>query len=471
MPEPLWTWTELAAAAHGTAEGAPAWPIRGLSIDSRSLRPGDVFVALRDKRDGHAFVPAAFRAGAVAAIVANDYRPSGSLPALLRVKDPLQGLINVARAARLRSAARMIAITGSVGKTGTKEMLSLCLSELGRTHAAEKSYNNHWGVPLTLARLPRETEYGVFEIGMNHAGEIAPLATLVTPHEALITSVEPVHLGHFNSVAEIAEAKAEILTGLVPGGTAILPRDNPHFRLLRERAAAVGARIVTFGYHQDADFRGLQVDLGPKGSSVIAGFGTQRFPYRLSAAGEHYVKNSLAVLAALSALGVDIMRSLPALARVSPPAGRGARIALETAGGPILLIDESYNANPASVRAALAAMATTPRESYPRRIAVLGDMLELGPAAADLHRGLKDAIDAAGVDLVLACGPNMRLLHESLSAGQRGAWAQTSVELVDHLLDAVGAGDVVMIKGSLGTNMAPLLAALMTRFRSVRSGG
>jgi UDP-N-acetylmuramoyl-tripeptide--D-alanyl-D-alanine ligase len=302
MPEPLWTWSELAAAAQGTAEGQPAWPIRGLSIDSRSLRPGEVFVALSDKRDGHEFVPAAFRAGAVAAIVARAYRPTASFPALLRVDDPLQGLTNIARAARLRSAARIIAITGSVGKTGTKEMLSLCLSELGRTHAAEKSYNNHWGVPLTLARLPRETEYGVFEIGMNHAGEIAPLAALVTPHEALITSVEAVHLGHFNSVAEIAEAKAEILTGLVPGGTAILPRDNPHFRLLRERAAALGARIVTFGYHQDADFRGLQVDLGPKGSSVIAGFGTQRFPYRLGAAGEHYVKNSLAVLAALSAL-------------------------------------------------------------------------------------------------------------------------------------------------------------------------
>ena len=471
MAEPLWTWTELVAAAQGTAEGAPAWPIRGLSIDSRSLRPGDVFVALSDKRDGHAFVPAAFRAGAVAAMVAREYQPSGSCPALVRVADPLQGLISIARAARLRSAARIIAITGSVGKTGTKEMLSLCLGELGRTHAAEKSYNNHWGVPLTLARLPRATEYGVFEIGMNHAGEIAPLAALVTPHEALITSVEPVHLGHFNSVAEIAEAKAEILTGLVPGGTAILPRDNPHFRLLRERAAAVGARIVTFGYHQDADFRGLQVDLGPKGSSVIAGFGTQRFPYRLGAAGEHYVKNSLAVLAALSALGVDIMRTLPALARISPPAGRGARIPLETADGQILLIDESYNANPASVRAALAAMATTPRETFARRIAVLGDMLELGQTAPDLHRGLKDAIDAAGVDLVLACGPLMRLLQESLSVGQRGAWTQTSLELVDPLLETVGAGDVVMIKGSLGSNMAPLVAALLTRFRPVRSGG
>jgi UDP-N-acetylmuramoyl-tripeptide--D-alanyl-D-alanine ligase len=471
MPEPLWTWTELVRAAGGSAEGAPSWPIRGFSIDSRSLNPGDVFVALTDKRDGHDFVPAAFRAGAVAAIVSRHYQRGGATNALIRVDDPLEALVSIGRAARLSSAARIVAITGSVGKTGTKEMLSLCLGELGRTHAAEKSYNNHWGVPLTLARLAREAHYAVFEIGMNRPGEIGPLASLVTPHLALITGVEPVHLAQFGSLAEIAEAKAEILHGLVPGGSAILPRDNAHFKLLRERALAVGAKILTFGYHQDADFRGLQVDLGPKGSSVIAGFGTQRFPYRLGAPGEHYVKNSLAVLAALSALGVDIMRSLPALARVSALPGRGARTVFETPDGPILLIDESYNANPTSVRAALATMATTPRDAYPRRIAVLGDMLELGDTAPDLHKGLKDAIDAAGVDLVLACGPLMRGLHDSLPAAQRGAWTETSLELVAALIDTVQAGDVVMIKGSLGTNMAPLVAALLAHFRPARSGG
>jgi UDP-N-acetylmuramoyl-tripeptide--D-alanyl-D-alanine ligase len=471
MPEPLWSWSELVAAAQGSAEGTPAWPIRGFSIDSRTLRPGDVFVALQDKRDGHEFVPAAFRAGAVAAIVARSYQKSGVNLALLRVGDPLEALGNIAKAARLRADARVIAITGSVGKTTTKQMLSLCLGELGATHAAEKSYNNHWGVPLSLARLPRDAAYGVFELGMNHAGEIAPLAALVTPHEALITTVEAVHLGHFKSVAEIAEAKAEILAGLVPGGTAILPRDNPHFKLLRERALTVGAKIVTFGYHQDADFRGLQVDLGPKGSSVIAGCGTQRFPYRLTVPGEHYVKNSLAVLAALSALDVDIMKSLPALARLSAPAGRGARTLLEVPAGQALLIDESYNANPASVRAALAAMATTSREAYPRRLAVLGDMLELGATAADLHIGLKDAIDAAGVDLVFSCGELMRTLHNALAPGQRGAWADTSLALLDPLLASVRAGDVIMIKGSLGSNMAPLVAALLARFAPVRSGG
>src|SRR5499426_4176528 len=211
MLEPLWTWPDLVAAARGIADGTPAWPVRGFSIDTRSLRPGEVFVALTDKRDGHDFVPAAFRAGAVAAIVARHYQRGGASNALLRVADPLEALSSIGRAARLRARARIIAITGSVGKTGTKEMLSLCLSELGRTHAAEKSYNNQWGVPLTLARLPRDSDYGVFEIGMNHPGEIRPLAGLVIPHAAVITSVEAVHLGYFNSVADIAEAKAEIL--------------------------------------------------------------------------------------------------------------------------------------------------------------------------------------------------------------------------------------------------------------------
>ncbi len=412
MSEPLWQWDELVAAAQGRAEGAPSRPVTGFSIDTRSLSPGDVFVALKDSRDGHAFVPQAFQAGAAAALVADSH--AGKLPggALIRVADPLRALEAIGRAARARTNARIVAVTGSVGKTGTKEMLRLCLASVGDTHAAEKSYNNHWGVPLTLARMPQDAAYAVLEIGMNHAGEIAPLAEMVRPHVAVVTTVEPVHPGQFASIQAIAEEKAQIFTGLVPGGGAVLPRDNAHFPLLRERAANVGARIATFGYHEEADFRALQVDLGPKGSSVIAGQGSQRFPYRVGAPGEHYVKNSLAVLATLGALGVDIMRCLPALARVAAPAGRGARILLEAGtaaapAAPILLIDESYNANPASVRAALAAMPPTPREAHPRRTAVLGGMLELGEASADLHRGLKEAVDAAGADLVLARGPMM----------------------------------------------------------------
>jgi UDP-N-acetylmuramoyl-tripeptide--D-alanyl-D-alanine ligase len=272
-------------------------------------------------------------------------------------------------------------------------------------------------------------------------------------------------------VEAIAEAQAEILAGLVPGGGAVLPRDNPHFPLLRERASSIGAKIATFGYHNEADFRALQVDLGAKGSSVIAGHGTQRFPYRLGAPGEHYVRNSLAVLATLNALGADAMRCLPGLARISAPVGRGARTLLDVPDGQILLIDESYNANPASVRAALAAMATTPREAFARRIAVLGDMLELGEAAPDLHRALEEAVAASGVDLVLACGPMMRHLFDGLARAQQGAWAPSSAELAPALLEAVRAGDAVMIKGSLGTRMALLVEAMVARFGPGRPGG
>jgi UDP-N-acetylmuramoyl-tripeptide--D-alanyl-D-alanine ligase len=471
MSEPLWQWDDLVAATQGYADGTPALRITGFSIDSRSLEPGDVFVALQDARDGHEFVPAAFKAGAAAAIVARGYARGSLAGALLRVGDPLRALEAIGRAARVRANAKIVAVTGSVGKTGTKEMLRQCLALAGPTHAAEKSYNNHWGVPLTLARMPQASAYAVCEIGMNHPGEIIPLAEMVRPHVAVITSVEPVHLAQFPSIEAIAEAKAEIFAGLVPGGAAVLPRDNLHFPLLRDRALAVGARIVTFGYHDDADFRALQVDLGPKGSSAIAGYGSQRFPYRIGAPGEHYVKNSLAVLATLNALGADAMRCLPGLARISAPTGRGARTLLEAPDGQILLIDESYNANPASVRAALASMASTPRDAFPRRVAVLGDMLELGDAEESLHRGLKEAVDAAGVDLVLACGLRMAPLLEELAASQRGDWAPTSADLEPLLLDAVQAGDVVMIKGSLGTRMAPLVAALLARFGPGRPGG
>ena len=471
MPEALWQWQDLVAASGGTAEGTPALRVTGFSIDTRTLAPGDVFVALQDARDGHEFVPAAFKAGAGGAIVSRTFDRGQLGGPLLRVDDPLRALEAIGGAARLRSNARIVAVTGSVGKTGTKEMLRLCLALAGETHAAEKSYNNHWGVPLTLARMPADAEYAVFEIGMNHAGEIAPLAEMVRPHVALITTVEPVHLGYFASVEEIAEAKAEILTGLVPGGTAILPRDNPHFDLLRERAAAVGAKIVTFGYHAEADYRALQIDVGPKGSSVIAGHGSHRFPYRVGAPGEHYVRNSLAVLAALQALGADAMRCLPALARVTAPVGRGARTLLDVPDGQILLIDESYNANPASVQAALAALATTPREAFGRRVAVLGDMLELGEASAELHRSLKGAVDAAGVDLVLACGPMMKLLLEELPRNRQGTWAPHSLELSHAVLDTIRAGDVVMVKGSLGTRMAPIVEAMLARFGPGKPGG
>jgi UDP-N-acetylmuramoyl-tripeptide--D-alanyl-D-alanine ligase len=464
MTAPLWQWDELVAAAQGRPDGTPAAAITGVSIDTRTLRPGDLFVALEAERDGHAFVADAFAAGAAAALVSHGYASGKSAGALLRVADPLAALEAVGCAARARSSARLVAVTGSAGKTGTKEMLRLCLGDAGAVHASEKSYNNHWGVPLTLARMPKTAEFGVFEIGMNHAGEITPLTRMVRPHAAVITTVEPVHLAYFPSVEAIAEAKAEILSGLVPDGTAVLPHDNPHFALLRQRALGAGAKVVSFGYVEDADVRCIQANMDAKGTSVIAGVDSQRFRYRVGAPGEHYVKNSLAVLAALMALGVDAMRCLTALVKVAAPTGRGARVALRHRDGPVLLIDESYNANPASVRAALAAMSTVPRGDFPRRVAVLGDMLELGPAAAELHRGLKEAVDAAGIDLVFACGPMMKLLFDELKPAQQGAWTPDSAGLAPRLLDAVEAGDVVMIKGSLASRMGPLAEAMRTRF-------
>jgi UDP-N-acetylmuramoyl-tripeptide--D-alanyl-D-alanine ligase len=470
MSDVLWSWEELVQAAGGVADGAPAVPITGFSIDTRTIQPGDVFVALRDARDGHAFVGSAFERGAAAALVEKGYARSPSDGALLRVENPLEGLRRIARAARKRASARIVAVTGSVGKTGTKEALRACLARLGATHAAEKSFNNQWGVPLTLARMPAKARYGVFEIGMNHAGEIEPLAKLVRPHVAVITTVEPVHLQFFGSLTAIAEAKAEIFSGLEPGGTAILNRDNAFFELLARRAREHGARVVSFGHDEAADVRPDVFALGPDGSDIVARIGDERVAYRLGAPGAHIAQNSLAVVAALHTLGADVETAVTALAGLKAAKGRGARFKVKLKDGAILLIDESYNANPASIRSALAAMATVPRDLYPRRIAVLGDMLELGHEAARLHEDLKEPVDGAEVDLVFACGPNMRRLFAALPPARRGEWAETSQGILAPLLAVVRSGDVVMVKGSLGSRMAPLVDALMQKGEEGRVG-
>ncbi len=463
MTEPLWTWGELVAASSAVADGAPTAPITGFSLDTRTLAPGEVFVAIRDVRDGHDFVLEAFRKNAAAALVEADYKRVAGDGALLRVDRPLEGLRDIARAARARSQAGIVAITGSVGKTGTKEALRACLSRLGATHAAEKSFNNHWGVPLTLARMPASARYGVFEIGMNHAGEIAPLAGLVRPQVAIVTTVEPVHLQFFASVAEIAEAKAEIFAGLEPGGTAILNRDNPFFDLLQKRARTVGARVVSFGRHDNADVRPEVLTLGADGSEIVARVGEKRIAYRLAAPGAHIAQNSLAIVAALDALGADVEAAVPALSDITAAKGRGARRELGLKDGAMLLIDESYNANPASMRSALFAMATVPRQRFARRIAVLGDMLELGDESGRLHEDLKEPVDAAEVDLVFACGPHMQRLYAALPEARRGEWGSTSQDILAPLVAAVRAGDVVMIKGSLGSRMEPLVDALVRK--------
>ena len=467
-PAPLWTIEAIVAAAEGQLDGVIDKPITGFSIDTRSLGAGDVFVALKDVRDGHDFVTAAFKAGAVAALVATSYQRQPGDGALIRVDDPLRALerIAVAARARLSPEARVIAVTGSAGKTGTKEMLRACLGRVGKTHAAVKSFNNHWGVPLTLARTPADVAFAVYEIGMSNPGEIAHLVQFVRPHVAVITTVEPVHLAQFASVEAIADAKAEIIGGIAPGGVVLINRDNPHYERLRNQADASGVIHVSFGWHDETDVKIESAQMRSDGSTVKV---TSREPaitctYEIGAPGAHIVQNSAAVVAALLAVAAEPLLALPALKEATAPEGRGARTTLPAPGGRVLLIDESYNANPASMRAALSILGTVPRGEYPRRIAVVGDMLELGENSAAFHAGLADAIVAVEIDLVFACGRDMRHLFDSLEGMRQGAWAPTSAELEATLVLAVRAGDAVMIKGSLGSRMAPLVKALKDRF-------
>ncbi|WP_045838230.1 UDP-N-acetylmuramoylalanyl-D-glutamyl-2,6-diaminopimelate--D-alanyl-D-alanine ligase [Hyphomicrobium sp. 99] len=463
---PLWSSSELSAVLAVDAEGGSGEPVTGVSIDTRSLQPGDLFVALKDQRDGHDFVSAAFKAGAAAALVSESYSRQPEDGALFRVPDTLRALeaLGVAARERLASDARIVGVTGSAGKTGTKEMLRACLSRIGATHASEKSYNNHWGVPLTLARMPRETKFGVFEIGMNHADEIRPLTKMVRPHAAIITTVEPVHLEHFSSVEAIADAKGEIFEGLPPGGAAIIKFDNPHASRLKATAERLGAKPITFGFDGGADVQGLNFTASDSGSDMMIVVGGGSFPVHLAMPGRHIAENALAVAAALYSIGADVRAGLDALAGLAPPSGRGARSSLHIRGGEALLIDESYNANPASMKAALATLAAVPRAKYSRRIAVLGDMLELGSEAPALHTGLKGAIDEAEVDLVFACGPHMKGLYDALPAAKKGGYALTSQSIGTALAENLRAGDVVMVKASNGTRLGPVVAALKTQF-------
>ena len=469
MAEPLWTLEEIVGATGGRCEGAPDAPIAGFSIDSRTLLPGEGFIAIRgDNRDGHAFVTAALEAGAVCAVVEKNF-PAGDEARLVRVGDTFAALNDLGSASRARAARTLVVgVTGSAGKTGTKEALRLALSPSGRVHASTKSYNNHWGVPLSLANMPRQVDYGVFEIGMNHAGEIDVLARLVRPHIAIVTTVAPVHLGFFRSVEEIADAKAEIFHGLEPGGTAILNSDNPHFERLAAHARACGAKIMGFGEAKEADVRLIACELATDGSAVTADILGETVAYRLGAPGRHLVQNSLAVLAAVKAAGADLAEAAEALRGLHPQSGRGERRVIETKEGPVAIVDESYNANPASMRAALATLGLAPREAFRRRVAVLGDMLELGPEGPRLHRELAEAVDGAGVDVVFACGELMASLFEALPPGRQGAYAKSSEALKEVLLRGVRPGDIVMIKGSLGSRMAPLVEALTRRFEAER---
>lgn len=467
MSAPLWSGDELVAAMAAHAEGPVPEAVTGISIDTRTLEPGDAFFAITgEARDGHEFVAAALEKGAALVVVdeahAAQFKGQG---ALAIVPDVLKAMERAGSVRRGQLKAGVVAVTGSVGKTGTKDALRLVLSRQGKTHAPVASYNNHWGVPLTLCRTPRDVDYAVYEIGMNHPGEILPLAKLVRPQVALITTIQPVHLAAFESLEGIAEEKAGVFWELEAGGTAIVNADIPQADLLAKIAKAGPAgQVIRFGESLDADVRLISCALRSDVSTVDAVVMGQPVTYRLGSPGKHIVLNSLAVLAAVTALGADLALAALALGDLRPPAGRGAQQKLEGPGGVFTLIDESYNGNPASMRAAIENLGRIPVAGRGRRVAVLGDMLELGPTAPALHKGLGEAILANDVDTVFACGPLMRGLYDSLPSTLRGAYAAQASGLEPLVLDAIRAGDVVMVKGSLGSRMGPLVKALALRF-------
>ncbi len=464
---PLWTSAAMAEAMRASIQGALPDAVSGLSIDSRTIAPGEAYFAIKGEvHDGHDFVAAALKAGAALAVVETAQREKFAPEApLLVVEDVLAGLVDLARAARARLQAQVIAVTGSVGKTSTKEALRRVLGAQGETHASAASFNNHWGVPLSLARCPASARFAIFEIGMNHAGEIEPLVKMVRPQVAVITTVEPVHLEFFAGIGAIADAKAEIFEGLEPGGAAVLNRDNSQFARLQRQARKLGiSRVVSFGADEKSDARLLDVSLHAACSAVHANILGHDVTYKLGMPGRHMAMNSLAVLAAASLVGADLARAALSLSQIEPAAGRGARRALQVANGEATLIDESYNANPASMAAALQVLGRAAVGPHGRRIAMLGDMLELGPTSAALHRGLKEAIKANHIDLVYCCGPLMRNLWDALSPGKRGGFAESAAALEAQAVAAIRAGDTIMIKGSLGSKMKTIVNALERRF-------
>jgi UDP-N-acetylmuramoyl-tripeptide--D-alanyl-D-alanine ligase len=451
----LWTSEDIAAATGGTVHGGP-FRVEDLSIDSRSSKPGDLFVALTGARDGAEFAPAAFAAGAAAVLTA---RPVEGGPYIL-IDDALAGLERLAAAARDRSAARRAAVTGSVGKTSVTQAIASGLAVAGRGHAPVKSFNNHIGVPLTLARMPAATERAVFELGMNHAEEIRPLSRLVRPHVALVTTVGAVHTENFpDGEIGVAHAKAEIFDGLAPGGIAVLNADNAWLPLLSDAAKANDARIVTFGHGIDCDAQLVAFEReDDAGAVVVARLHGQTLRFPIAQTGAHWGLNSLAALLTWEALDVPLDQALAALATFAPLAGRGADRRLAIAGGEIVLIDESYNANPLSMTAALKSLGA--HRTRGRRLAVLTDMLELGPDAPARHGALADVIVDAKIDLVFCAGPLMHALWTALPPAQRGAYAETPEELAEILIARLRASDVVMIKGSNGSKASLIVSAL-----------
>ncbi|MFT7596058.1 MAG: UDP-N-acetylmuramoyl-tripeptide--D-alanyl-D-alanine ligase [Paracoccaceae bacterium] len=455
----LWSAETAAAATGGQAQGD--WQASGVSIDTRTLQPGDLFVALRAARDGHDFVAQALQKGAAAALVTHVPEDVAADAPLLIVADVQAALADLGRASRARTQARIVAVTGSVGKTSTKEMLLQMLGDQGRTHASVASYNNQWGVPLTLARMPADTEYAVIEIGMNHPGEIAPLARMARPHVALITTIAPAHLEAFKDVAGIAREKAAVLDGLEPGGVAILNADVAHADILRDKAAAVGARAVGFG-KSSPDFTLKNVTVQDSVTIAQASINGTPLLFKIATAGAHFAMNGLGALAACDVLGADLALAALSLGRWSPYQGRGVRevIALDPVETQrtLELIDDAYNANPASMAASLDVLAASSAKR--QRIAILGDMKELGPDEQARHAALADLPAMQDIDIIHCIGPLMHALYDALPEGQRGHWALTSAGMMRGLRHRLHAGDIVLVKGSLSMGMAQIVDAI-----------
>jgi UDP-N-acetylmuramoyl-tripeptide--D-alanyl-D-alanine ligase len=459
----LFTVGEILDATGGEGRGLTADGVRSVSIDSREISADALFVAIKgDRFDGHDFVAQALESGAVAAMVSRD-RAAELGDRLIVVADPLQGLIDLAKAARERSRGAIVAVTGSAGKTTTKEAIRSVLAAAGETHAAIRSFNNHWGVPLTLARLPRTAQFGVFEIGMNHAGEITPLTKLVRPHVAVVTTVAAAHLEFFKSVADIARAKAEIFLGLESGGTALINGDHEHVGILVDAARAAGANIVTYGFGENCDWRLVDIEVLAGGMSAGIVHGGDRFDLVMQVSGRHMLANAVAALAVGVTLGVEPAVALKALAEFTAPEGRGQAIRLGPNDKPLLLIDESYNANSASMRAALEVFAGTEAPSG-RKVLVLGDMLELGDESQALHRALKDAVLESGADVVFLVGPSMAALADALPSQGVAAHAQSVDDIAETVVDQLAPGDAIMIKGSNGMRLSKLVKTIRERF-------
>lgn len=459
LSQALWMAEDAAEAIAGRLVGADSWIATGLSIDSRSLQPGDLFIALQDTRDGHEFVADAFARGASAALVSR--LPEGESPGpLLLVEDTLRALRALGQAARTRCPAKRAAITGSVGKTSVKDVLAAALARSGPTHAAVKSFNNHLGVPLTLARMPQTSAYGVFEIGMNHRHEIAPLAKLVAPDLAIITIIAPVHLEALGDMANIAREKSDIFSGLAPGGAACVPADSPHADLLLEAARHAGAQIVRFGREPGLEARLLTFEAGPQNSIAEAEIFGKHIRFAIGAPGMPWAHNGLAVLAACAWLTGSADPGIAALEALSATPGRGQAQRVHGPNGTFILVDDSYNASPISIAAALETLALRPVAPGGRRIVALGDMLELGPEATLHHRALASKIASNKVDLVFAAGPLMHALWKELPQSVRGAYAQDADALIPHLVGELRDGDMILIKGSNGSRMYRVAAAL-----------